>query len=180
MARLAVSVSALTSLEPAVRFVDGRTRPGLHLGGRGRGYRKGCLPSPGSPPMRVRFAGFMCRSIAAAAWASPAARRRTKKDQTVAAIHYRNRSDSFQSRHKAGAGNRRGGNGELQIEGARRGAGTRQEARADSASRSSAHFVDSQGVDPRSLNWKTSSPGKARDRSPAPKPCTKPAGDPLA
>ena len=52
------------------------------------------------------------------------------------------------------------------IEGARRGAGTRQEARADSASRSSAHFVDSQGVDPRSLNWKASSPG----RSAGPKP----------
>jgi hypothetical protein len=32
--------------------------------------------------------------------------------------------------------------------------------------------IDSQGVDPRSLNWKISSPGKARDRSPAPKPCT--------
>jgi hypothetical protein len=28
--------------------------------------------------------------------------------------------------------------------------------------------IDSQGVDPRSLNWKISSPGKARDRSPAP------------
>ena len=27
--------------------------------------------------------------------------------------------------------------------------------------------IDSQGVDPRSLNWKISSPGKARDRSPA-------------
>jgi hypothetical protein len=27
---------------------------------------------------------------------------------------------------------------------------------------------DSQGVDPQSLNWKISSPGKARDRSPAP------------
>ena len=62
------------------------------------------------------------------------------------------------------------GNGELQIEGARRRAGTRQEARADSASRSSAHFcrrIDSQGVDPRSLNWKISNPGKARNRSPA-------------
>jgi hypothetical protein len=28
--------------------------------------------------------------------------------------------------------------------------------------------IDSQGVDPRSLNWKISSPGKARDRSPWP------------
>ena len=32
--------------------------------------------------------------------------------------------------------------------------------------------IDSQGVDPRSLNWKISSPGKARNRSPAAKPCT--------
>jgi hypothetical protein len=38
--------------------------------------------------------------------------------------------------------------------------------------------IDSQGVDPRSLNWKISSPGKARNRSPAPKPCTTP-GRPL-
>ena len=34
--------------------------------------------------------------------------------------------------------------------------------------------IDSQGVDPRSLNWKISSPGKARDRSPAPRPSTTP------
>jgi hypothetical protein len=100
--------------------------------------------------------------------------REPQKAQPVAAMHYRKRSDSFQSRHKAGTANRRGGNGELQIEGARRGAGTRQDARANSASHSSAHFVNSQGVDPRSLNWKISSPGKARDRSPAPKPCTTP------
>jgi hypothetical protein len=33
------------------------------------------------------------------------------------------------------------GNGELQIEGARRGAGTRQDARAESASHSSANFA---------------------------------------
>jgi hypothetical protein len=33
--------------------------------------------------------------------------------------------------------------------------------------------IDSQGIDPRSLNWKISSPGKARDRSPRPRcPCT--------
>jgi hypothetical protein len=38
-------------------------------------------------------------------------------------------------------GQSEGGNGELQIEGARRGAGTRQEARAASASRSSTRFV---------------------------------------
>ena len=31
--------------------------------------------------------------------------------------------------------------------------------------------IDSQGVDPRSLNWKISSPGEARDRSPRPSPC---------
>jgi hypothetical protein len=31
----------------------------------------------------------------------------SKRICPVAAIHYRNRSDSFQSRHKAGAGNRR-------------------------------------------------------------------------
>jgi hypothetical protein len=30
-----------------------------------------------------------------------------KKGRPVAAIHYRKRSDSFQSRHEAGAGNRR-------------------------------------------------------------------------
>src|SRR6267378_5071818 len=30
-----------------------------------------------------------------------------KKSRPVAAIHYRKRSDSFQSRHKAGVGNRR-------------------------------------------------------------------------
>jgi hypothetical protein len=59
--------------------------------------------------VRVGFAGCNAGIIPATAWASPAARRRTsfKKDRPVAAIHYRNRSDSFQSRHKAGAGNRR-------------------------------------------------------------------------
>jgi hypothetical protein len=31
----------------------------------------------------------------------------SKRTRPVAAIHYRNRSDSFQSRHKAGAGSRR-------------------------------------------------------------------------
>src|ERR1700686_906113 len=38
-------------------------------------------------------------------------------------------------------GSSEGGNGEQQTEGARRGTGTRQEARADAASHSSAHFV---------------------------------------
>jgi hypothetical protein len=42
---------------------------------------------------------------------------------------------------KLGARNRRGGNGELQIEAARRGARTRQEARAGSTSRSSAAWI---------------------------------------
>ena len=40
--------------------------------------------------------------------------------------------------------------------------------------------IDSQGVDPRSLNWKISSPGKARNRSPAPKPCTTPGRPPVS
>jgi hypothetical protein len=64
-----------------------------------------------------------------------------KKARTVAAMHYPKRSDSFQSRHEAGAGYRRVGNGELQIDVARRGANTRQDAPADSASYSSAHFA---------------------------------------
>jgi hypothetical protein len=38
--------------------------------------------------------------------------------------------------------------------------------------------IDSQGVDPRSLNWKISSP--ARNRSPAPKPCTTPGRPPVS
>jgi hypothetical protein len=85
-----------------------------------------------------------------------------KMARRVAAIHYRNRSDSFQSRQRVSEG----GNAKLQIEGVRRGAVARQEARADSGSRSSCRRIDSQGVDPRSLNWKISSPGKARDRNP--------------
>ena len=88
----------------------------------------------------------MCRSISPIAPASPAARRRnlfSKRARPVAAIHYRNRSHSVQSRDELGA---EGGNGELQIEGARRGAVARQEARANSASRPSCRRIDSQGV----------------------------------
>src|SRR5260370_3102607 len=40
--------------------------------------------------------------------------------------------------------------------------------------------IDSQGVDPRSLNWKISRPGKARNRSPAAKPCTTPGRPPVS
>jgi hypothetical protein len=58
------------------------------------------LPSLRRPLLRVWRSG------------PPRVRRRgggplLKKDRTVAAIHYRNRPDSFQSRHKARAGNRR-------------------------------------------------------------------------
>src|SRR5262245_26225222 len=77
--------------------------------------------APGSPE-RLEFQNKMRNS--------------SQKTRSVAAIHYRNRSDLLQSRHKPGAGNRRVGNGKLQIEGARRGAVARQEARADPASRS--------------------------------------------
>ena len=59
-----------------------------------RGWLAGCQKAgrSGPPHGRVRRRG-----------GGP----RLKKDRPVAAIHYRKPSDSFQSRHKAGAGNRR-------------------------------------------------------------------------
>ena len=90
----------------------------------------------------------MCRPVSPIARARPAARRRnhfSKRARPVAAVHYRNRSHSVQSQHELGA---EGGNGELQIEGARRGAVARQKARANSASRPSCRRIDSQGVAP--------------------------------
>jgi hypothetical protein len=55
-------------------------------------------------PLRLRFFN-RCRRMGESGGA--AADLFSKKIRPVAAIHYRNRSDSFQSRHKAGAGNRR-------------------------------------------------------------------------
>jgi hypothetical protein len=97
--------------------------------------------------VRVRFGGCHVPTDLIAR-ASPTARRRnlfSKRARPVAAIHYQNRSHSVQSRHELGA---EGGNGELQIEGARRGAVARQEARANSASRPSCRRIDNQGVAP--------------------------------
>jgi hypothetical protein len=82
------------------------------------------------------------RAIRAAAWASPAARRTSSHKEPPCCRHTLLESSGFVPISTSSwGGSSEGGNGEQQIEGARRGAGTRQEARAASASRSSAHFV---------------------------------------
>jgi hypothetical protein len=92
-----------------------------------------------------------------------------KKARLVAVVHYRKRSDSFQSRHKAGRVI-----GGWQWRAADRRCASRCGHSSRRASGLGVAFVgalcrriDSKGVDPRSLNWKISSPGKARDRSSA-------------
>jgi hypothetical protein len=90
----------------------------------------------------------MCRSIGASALASPAALRRTSKrgallpPYTTGSIRIRSNLDIKLGRASGG------GNGELQIEGTRRGVGTHQEAGATSASCSSARLVGASIVGP--------------------------------
>ena len=94
----------------------------------------------------------------------------SKRTRPVAAIHYRNRSDSSNLDIKLGRVI-----GGWQWRAADRRCASRCGHSSRRASGLGVAFVgalcrriDSQGVDPRSLNWKISSPGRARDRIPLP------------
>jgi hypothetical protein len=89
-----------------------------------------------------------------------------KKTRAVAAMHYRNPAVSFKSRLEAGAGNWRVGNGEQQIEVARSGADTHQDARAASASRSSAELAGASITIGRTVNRRQGGPRANEEPAP--------------